>query len=76
MPISGPGTILANILGTLLNMVFALRFRSETPYTLFFQMLGTDFAVISLVDRAFQVRRLLSRSRARLPSLSLAPGQG
>ncbi|GAA5896354.1 hypothetical protein JCM8208_001855 [Rhodotorula glutinis] len=60
VPISGPGTILANLLGTLLNMVFALRFRSETPYTLFFQMLGTDFAVISLVDRAFQGKNRMS----------------
>ncbi|GAA5837661.1 hypothetical protein JCM9279_006827 [Rhodotorula babjevae] len=60
VPISGPGTILANLLGTLLNMVFALRFRSETPYTLFFQMIGTDFAVISLVDRAFQGKNRMS----------------
>ncbi|KPV75736.1 uncharacterized protein RHOBADRAFT_52767 [Rhodotorula graminis WP1] len=60
VPISGPGTILANLLGTLLNMVFALRFRSETPYTLFFQMIVNDFAVISLVDRAFQGKNRMS----------------
>ncbi|BGP37802.1 hypothetical protein JCM10449v2_001724 [Rhodotorula kratochvilovae] len=60
VPISGPGSILSNLLSTLLNLAFAMHFKSETPYTLFFQLWGMDFAVFSLIDRALQGKNRVS----------------
>ncbi|GAA6047601.1 hypothetical protein JCM3770_001584 [Rhodotorula araucariae] len=60
VPISGPGTVLSHFLSTLLNLAFALHFKSETPYTMFFQLWSQNFAVISHFDRQFQGKNRLS----------------
>lgn len=39
------------IVGTFLNLVIALWWKTETPWSLLFQLLGTDAAVISHIHR-------------------------
>ncbi|GAA6061675.1 hypothetical protein JCM10212_000858 [Sporobolomyces blumeae] len=54
VPISGPGTVFAFVVGSFLNLMFALIFRPEAPYNLFLQLLSVDGALISLVDRYWE----------------------
>ncbi|GAA5848195.1 hypothetical protein JCM8547_004440 [Rhodosporidiobolus lusitaniae] len=60
IPVTGMGTFLSFVFGTLLNLGFALHFKVETPYTLAFQLLGTDAIVLSLLDRLLEPENKLT----------------
>ncbi|GAA5822766.1 hypothetical protein JCM11251_004369 [Rhodosporidiobolus azoricus] len=56
IPITGFGTFLGILLGTLFNLIIALYWKVETPYSLAFQFLGADGMVLSLAVQFYNSR--------------------
>ncbi|GAA5952318.1 hypothetical protein JCM10213_009048 [Rhodosporidiobolus nylandii] len=60
IPITGFGTFLTFVLGTLCNLLIALWWKPETPYNLGLQFLTVDGIALSLLDRFFEPKNRLS----------------
>ncbi|GAA5978335.1 hypothetical protein JCM10908_004319 [Rhodotorula pacifica] len=60
IPITGPGTFISTVLGSLILLGFARTWKTETPYTLGFQLLSADGAIVGLIDRFFETKNRLT----------------
>ncbi|GAA5877730.1 hypothetical protein JCM1840_003340 [Sporobolomyces johnsonii] len=71
VPISGPGTFLAFVLGSLFNLLYALHFTPEAPYNMALQLVSVDGALLSILDRFFEPENRISMWHFSFVGLSI-----
>ncbi|GAA6029352.1 hypothetical protein JCM8097_003633 [Rhodosporidiobolus ruineniae] len=70
-PITGPGTAIVMTIGTLLTLLNILIWKSEAPYNLFFQLLGTDYTLADFLNRLVQKEGRLTAFHAAMIPLAV-----
>ncbi|GAA5822768.1 hypothetical protein JCM11251_004370 [Rhodosporidiobolus azoricus] len=70
-PITGPGTIIVFTLGTFVNLLITLSWKSEGPYNLLAQVLATDGAFFALLARCIESENRLSEFHSVFVPLSI-----
>ncbi|GAA5978333.1 hypothetical protein JCM10908_004318 [Rhodotorula pacifica] len=70
-PITGPGTVIVFTVGTLMNVLVALLWKSEAPYNLLLQLLSTDGAFVGLLFRLLLNENRLTEFHAAFVPLAI-----
>ncbi|KWU44891.1 hypothetical protein RHOSPDRAFT_33429 [Rhodotorula sp. JG-1b] len=70
-PITGPGTIIAFTVGTMMNMLVTFLWKSEAPYNILWQLLSTDGACVALLFRLLLTENRLTEFHAAFVPLAV-----